>query len=424
MTTPEPVAPQRAARFAAEIAPVALALGFLFWEVRSILSPLVAYAVLCLLLWPHRREPAAGRTLVVTGVLATVWFLWANGGLLAPFLLALVIAYLLSPAVQSLEARRVPRPLAIGLVLAPFLVAIVVLPLLLVPALERQIVDLTSRIPDAARRLADWALAQRTRLLTTGLLTEEQAAWLHNLQTSDLAALVTERWDQIARRMWAAFLGIGKGVSVLFTVFGYIVITPVVTFYVLKAWPRLTARLGEAVPPARRAEVTTFAQEYDRALGRYMRGQLTEASIVAILTSAGLAALGFPGALLIGVFAGICNVIPYVGLWISVIPGVFLALVSGAVVANLLKLVAVFVVVQFVDGSITGPRIVGDSVGLNPVWVMIALALFGSLLGFVGLLLAVPLAVLVKMLAARAWARYQDLPLYTAGAATGAPAGA
>jgi len=424
VTSPLPGAPARATRFAVEVAPVALALGFLFWEVRTILSPLVAYAVLCLLLWPHRREPPAGRTLAVTGLLVLVWFLWANGGLLAPFLLALAIAYLLDPAVEGMGRRRVPRSLAIGLVLAPFLVAMVVLPVLLVPALERQIVDLTSRIPDAARRLADWALAQRTRLLTTGLLTEEQAAWLRNLQTSDLAGLVTQRWDQIARRAWDAFLGIGKGVSVLFTVFGYVVITPVVTFYLLKAWPRFTARLHEAVPPARRAEVRGFATAYDRALGRYLRGQLTEASIVAILTSGGLAVLGFPGALLIGVFAGICNVIPYVGLWISVIPGVFLALVSGAILANLLKLGAVFAVVQFVDGSITGPRIVGDSVGLNPVWVMVALALFGSLLGFVGLLLAVPLAVLVKMLAARAWARYRDLPMYTAGAAPGAPAGA
>ncbi len=416
MTSSPPPAPTFAPRLAVEIAPVVLVLGFLLWEVRAMLSPLVAFALLTLLLWPRRHEPLVSRTLAVSGLLVGVWFLWANGALLAPFLLALAIAYLLDPLVEHLERRRVPRSLAIGLVLLPFLVALVVLPILLVPALERQIVDLAGRIPAAAQRLADWALAQRTRLLerSGGLLTDPQVAWLRSLQPSDLVAAATSQWDEIARRLWSAFLGIGRGVSALLTVLGYLIVTPVVTFYLLKAWPKLTARLGEAVPPSRRTEVFAFAAEYDRSLGRYIRGQLTEATLVGVLTGGALALLGFPGAVLVGVIAGVCNLIPYVGLALSLVPAVLFALVSGSILASLLKLGAVFFVVQFIDGSITGPRIVGGSVGLDPVWVMIALALFGSLLGFVGLIVAVPLAVLVKMLVARAWARYRASAVYTA----------
>ncbi|MDP3775721.1 MAG: AI-2E family transporter, partial [Gemmatimonadales bacterium] len=259
----------------------------------------------------------------------------------------------------------------------------------------------------------------RTRFLASSgsILSESQAEGLRNLQPADLVGMVNARWAEIARRMWSALLGVGKGVSVALTVLGYLIVTPVVTFYLLKSWNKFTARMEELVPPAKRAGLFGFLAEYDRLLGRYVRGQLAEASLVAVLTGGALAILGFPGALLVGVIAGIGNLVPYIGLPISIIPGVLLALVSGSVWPSLLKLVVVFGVVQFVDGSITGPRIVGKSVGLDPVWVMIALALFGSLLGFVGLLVAVPLAVMVKLLVKQALERYRSSDLY-AGTAT------
>jgi predicted PurR-regulated permease PerM len=166
------------------------------------------------------------------------------------------------------------------------------------------------------------------------------------------------------------------------------------------------------VPPARRQAVFGFLAEYDELLGRYVRGQIVEATLVGVLTGGALWLLGFPGALLVAVIAAIGNLVPYIGLPLSIIPGLAFAFVSSEPWSNLIKLLAVFAVVQFIDGSITGPRIVGKSVGLNPVWVMVALVLFGSLLGFVGLIVAVPLAVLVRMLVARAVTRYQGSTLY------------
>jgi predicted PurR-regulated permease PerM len=402
------------ARLAVEIAPVVLVLGLLLWEVRVVLSPLILFPLLCVVLWPQRRHPVVTRLLLTSGLLTAIWFLYTTGALLAPFLLALGIAYLLAPTVAALERRRLPRAPAIAAVLLPFLALLVLLVLLLVPALERQLVELAGRLPDLVRRVADWLLELRTRFLQSsgGLLSPEQAERLRTLQPSDLVAMVDARWQDVARRVWSALLGIGKGFSVALTVLGYLVVTPVVTYYLLRSWPRFTGRIEELIPPARRPDVLAFLAEYDRLLGRYVRGQLAEATLVAVLTGGALALLGFPGALLVGVIAGLGNLIPYVGLPLSIIPGVLFALVSGAMWTSLFKLGAVFFVVQFIDGSITGPRIVGESVGLNPVWVMIALALFGSLLGFVGLLVAVPLAVLVKLLAQRAVARYRASPLY------------
>jgi predicted PurR-regulated permease PerM len=352
-----------------------------------------------------------------------LWILSVTGALLAPFVLGLAFAYLLAPAVAWLVRRRVPRPLAIALTLLPFLGGVVLLVVLLVPALERQVVDLASRLPALLQRLGQWLLDLRTRFLASspGFLTGEQEAWLRNLQPSDLVAMVQQRWSDIAQGAWAAFVGLGRGVGTVVTLALYVVVTPVVTYYLLASWDRFTESLARLVPPAKRDEVFGFLGEYDRLLGRYVRGALTEAALVAVLTGGGLALLGFPGALLVGVIAGIGNLVPYVGLVVSVIPGILLALVSGAIVPNLIKLAAVFVVEQFMDANVTGPRIVGGAVGLNPVWVMVAIAFFSVLLGFVGLLLAVPLAILVRMVAERALARYRRSAYFAGGVA--APAG-
>jgi len=415
----------RTLRVAGLVAPAILLLAVLLWAVRDILSPLVAYTLLVAALWPERRDPRIARLLIVTSALVAVWLLWAAGTLLAPFVLGLAFAYLLSPAVAWLGRRRVPRWLASLLVLLPFLAALLGLLALLVPAVEHQVVQLVQQLPVLLGRLADWLDHLRTSFLASNqtLLTDEQAARLRGLQASDLVAIVQSRWQDIARGVWGGILGIGRGVSVAVTVVGFVVVTPVVTYHLLNAWDGIVAWIEGLVPPARRAAVLSFVRAYDAQLGRYVRGQLTEATLVATLTGIGLALVGFPAPLLVGVGAGLGNFIPYVGLPLSLIPGILLALTSGAIGTSLVQLVAVFAVVTFLDQVVTGPRIVGGAVGLNPLWVMIALALFGLLLGFVGLLVAVPLAVLVKLLAQRGVARYRASAYYAGTAAEAAEGG-
>ena len=413
----------RALRLAVEVAPAVLVLGALLYAVRGVLSPIVLLAVLGLVLWPERRQPFVARLLVATVALTVLWVLSVTGSLLAPFVLGLAIAYLLAPAVAWLVRHRVPRILAIVLILLPFLVGLVLLVVLLVPALERQVVDLATRLPGLLQQFVQSLLDLRTRFLASGhsFLADDQVAWLRNLQASDLATMVQQQWSSVGAAAQAAFLGLGKGLLAVVILALYVVATPVVTFYLLASWDRFTGGLAQLVPPPRREEVFGFLREYDRLLGRYVRGALTEASLMAILVGGGLALLGFPGALLVGVITGVGNFVPYVGLVLAIIPGVLLALMSGAVVPSLLKLAAVFVVEQLMDGSILGPRIVGGAVGLNPVWVMIAIAFFSALLGFVGLLLAVPLALLVRMVVERAIARYRASS-YFAGAGAAPPA--
>jgi len=407
-----------ALRLAAEVAPAVLVLGALLFQVRDVLSPVVLLGLLMLVLWPERRQPFVARLLMAAVALTLLWIVAATGSLLAPFVLGFGFAYLLAPAVAWLVRHRVPRPLAILLALLPFLVGVVALALFLVPAVERQVVDLAGRLPTLLQRFSQWLIGLRTRLLASGssLLTDQQVAWLQGLQASDLVAMVQRRWSDVAQGAWSAFVGLGRGLGTVLTLLLYTIVTPVVTYYLLASWDRFTGRVADLVPPARREEVFAFLREYDQLLGRFVRGTLIEATLVAVVTGGALALLGFPSALLVGVIAGLGNLVPYVGLPVSLIPGILLALVSGAIFPSLLKLAAVFAAVQFMDGNISGPRIVGGAVGLNPVWVMVAMALFSVLLGFVGLLVAVPLAILVRLAAERAIRRYRASSYYSGAA--------
>jgi predicted PurR-regulated permease PerM len=401
-------------RLAALVAPAILLVALLLYMVRDVLSPLLVFALLWAALWPERRNRHVARLLAIATALMALWLFWAAGSLVAPFILGLAFAYLLSPAVSWLATRRVPRPLGSLLVVAPFLAVLVLLFVLLVPALERQVVQVVQQLPVLFSRLADWLDRVRTNFLASNqaLLTDAQVAKLRSLEPSDLLAIVQQRWQDIAKGAWGGVVGIGKGVRFALMVVGYVVVTPVVTYHLLNKWNRITAWLGGLVPPARRAETLAFVREYDGQFGRYVRGTLTEATLVATLTGVALGLLGFPGPLLMAVSAGLGNLVPWIGPPLSMIPGVILALTSGHIGTSLLQLIVVFAAVTALDQAVTGPRIIGGSVGLNPVWVMISLALFGVLLGFVGVLVAVPLAVLVKMLVTRALAGYRASAYY------------
>ena len=404
----------RGTRLVGLVAPAVLLVALLLWTVRDVLSPPLVFALLWVALWPERRNRHVARLLALATALMALWLFWIAGSLVAPFVLGLAFAYLLSPAVSWLARRRIPRPLGSVLVVAPFLALLVLLIALLVPALIRQVVQVAQQLPVLFTRLADWLDRVRTSFLASNstLLTEAQVAKLRSLQPTDLLALLQERWPDIALGAWGGVVGIGKGVKLILMVVGYLVVTPVVTFHLLNKWDKITAWLGGLVPPTRRAEILGFVDEYDGQLGRYVRGTLTEATLVATLAGVALGLLGFPGPLLMAVSAGLGNLVPWIGPPLSMIPGVFLALASGHIGTALLQLVVVFAAVTALDQAVTGPRIIGGSVGLNPVWVMIALALFGVLLGFVGVLVAVPLAVLVKMLATRAVAGYRASAYY------------
>jgi predicted PurR-regulated permease PerM len=381
-------------------------------SVRDILVPPVVLPLTLLALWPLRNRAGMRVAIGTAVVLTIIWGLKLYGGLLGPFLLALALAYLLAPLVAKLEERRVNRGLAIILVALPPLIATVLLIALAGPQLWNQAVTLVGMMPRFAATLLNAASSLRGRIETLTFLTEAQRTWVHDLNAEELASLLQQNADAILAEFGQWALAFLRQLGTIVGFLGYLVVTPVVAFYLLRDWQPLLQFLEGLIPTSQRPVVVAFIDEYDRSLGRFFRGQLTEATLVGILTGVGLAVLGVPSALLLGVIAGLCNLIPYIGLAISIVPALIVALTMDPPLGGLLRVGAVFLVVQFIDGSVTGPKIVGESVGLHPVVIMLALAFGGAVLGFAGLLLAIPLAVLVKMVGSRLLARYRASAVY------------
>lgn len=404
------------------LATVLLALGLFLLSIRPVLSPVVLFVALVLFLAPYSGSRYHLVAILGSTFLLFVWALATTGSLLAPFVLAAVLSLILDPAVDRLE-RWMPRSLAILVIAIPILAALAAATFFGLPALGAQLRDLFGRLPELIQGLADRLDALRNRLLASNLpLVAEEGLFgrLRELDGADIGRWLEQRSEEIAARAWSGVLGLGRGVGTLLTILGYTVLTPVLTFYLLRDFDDMRRRALELFPRDRRDEWADFLAEYNALVARYLRGQVMAAAVVGILTWLGLWALGFPYAGLIGATAGVFNLVPYLGLIVSLIPALIIALISGAIGASLLKIAVVFGVVQFLDSSVIGPRIVGESVGIHPVWIMLALALGGYWFGFVGLLIAVPVAALIKLLVPKGLARYRQSAVYRGTTQTGA----
>ncbi len=386
--------------------------GFFLFSVRGLLAPFVLYLLLLAMLIPYAGTRRHRLLTVAATVLIGLWFLSTLGSLLAPFILAFILAYILDPAVDKLEQRGVPRGIAIGILLLPVLGLIVGALVFGIPALAAQLETLIDNLPIAAERLERWwqGVILTVQRLNLPFLSEETLATrMREFDGERIVAFVQERQEELLRSGWNT---LGRGVGIVVTVIGYLVVTPVVLVYLLLDFDRAREGATKLLPASRKASIVSFLADYDALLSRFLRGQLLAASIVGVLTWLGLMIVGFPLSGLVGAIAGVFNLIPYLGLVASVIPVVIIALFSGSFLGSLLKAGIVFAIIQFIDGSITGPRIVGSSVGLHPIWVMLALSVGGYFFGFVGILLAMPAAVLIKLSLQRALDRYKASGLY------------
>ncbi len=391
-----------------------LVFGVLLLSVQELLNPFLFFWILVLVLLPFRGVPGYGLLVFVAAILTVYWLLATTGFLLAPFVLGFVFAYVLDPLVDALVERRVARTAAIALLALPVAGAVAVAALYGIPALVGQLDELVQAAPELVARVGGWFGGIRERIILAGIpgLDEEAIPDLTNLDPVQVVAFLQERRERLASGTWRGILGLGRGLGSAATVAGYVFLTPVLTFYLLRDYDRILEWLRGLLPRGREAGVVEFAREYDVLLSKYLRGQLTVALIIGVLTSALLFAVRFPYPFLLGALAGVMGVIPFLGLVLSIIPAVIVALVSGSVLVSLVKVAVVYGSVQILDGGVISPRIVGDSVGLHPVWIVLALSVGGYFFGFVGLLIGGPVAVGVKLVAGRGLERYRLSELY------------
>jgi predicted PurR-regulated permease PerM len=326
--------------------------------------------------------------------------LWLLSPILLPFVLGMAIAYVLDPLANQLSKRGIGRALAALLILGGFVVALTLLVLLIAPVLARQSSAFIDNAPAYVVRLqafvSDPSHPWIKRIIGDNLT---GAGDLMNQTVGYLTGLLASLW--------------AKG-QALISIFSLLIITPVVAFYLICDWDRMVAAVDRLVPVPQRETVRRLGREIDATIAAYVRGQSGLCLILGSYYATGLTFAGLNFGLLIGVVSGLISFIPYVGSLTALVLSLGIALAQFAPDWTHIVIVAGIVLFgQFLEGNVLAPKLVGESVGLHPVWLMFALFAFGYLFGFVGLLLAVPLAAGAGVLIRFALARYLASPLYT-----------
>lgn len=351
---------------------------------------------------PFKLSPAQRRVLAWLGLgAALVLLLWLLAPVLSPFVAAAVLAYALDPLVERL-ARRMPRVLAVVLVEVVVILLLLAVVLLIVPILSKELPLLKAQIPALAARLNE----QLAPLLQRwGLSASLDVAAIKDFVIKHLGANA----DDIA----GALLGsVRIGGSVLLALIGNLVLIPVVLFYLLLDWPQLRERVWALVPPRARESAASFMGEADEMLGHYLRGQLLVMGALALYYTVALALAGFDLALPLGVFTGLAVFVPYVGYGLGLALTLLAAALQFGNWYGLLAVAAVFGFGQLLESLVLTPRLVGERIGLSPLMVIFVLLAFGHLLGFVGILVALPLSAVGLVALRRAHQGYLASGLY------------
>lgn len=343
-----------------------------------------------------------------------VLFLWLFSGVLLPFVAGIAIAYLLDPIADRLERLGLSRGLAaLAIVLGIFVVLVAGL-ILVLPLLGHQLAGLLERLPTLIARLQDLARPYFDGELRK-LLGGDAKALEGGLQTalSQGAGWIT----RVLQSLW-------NGGQAVVSVLSVLVISPVVAAYMLVDWDDMIARIDGWVPPRHRDTVRLLAGRMNDAVAGFVRGQVSVCLAMGVYYGLGLALVGLEFGLLIGLMSGLLGIVPYVGFGSGLVVGLIVALVQYWPDWHGLVLVAlVFAGGQVLEGYVLTPNWVGRSVGLHPVWLLFSLFAFGSLFGFVGMLIAVPAAAAIGVLARFAIEQYLASAYFLHGSDDETPAG-
>ncbi|MBB4210126.1 putative PurR-regulated permease PerM [Rhodothalassium salexigens DSM 2132] len=336
---------------------------------------------------------------------------YLTSGILLPFIFGLAVGYMLDPLADRLEAAGIHRGVAAFAIIAVFFLGGLGLLVALWPLLQSQLIGLVSELPQALSKLRpmlDDALADLSMRLDIDL----------EAGTQGFVSTLVERGLNQATQIAGSL--VTQGVA-LFSLASLLLISPVVAFYMLRDYDRIGRQLDRLVPIRYRATVEDQWREIDWALSGFVRGQITVSTAMAVLYAAGWSLVGLNYALVLGLLAGILALVPFVGMVAAA--GIAMLVALGQYGADPLALFLVFlvyVVVQVADSTFLTPRIMGDRVGLHPVWVLFAVFAGGEVAGFVGVLAAVPAAAVIGVLVRFTVDQFTDLQeAEAAGPATG-----
>ena len=338
-----------------------------------------------------------GRTWAIVALLFFV-ALWFLGSVMLPFLVGGALAYFLDPVADRLERVGLSRIAATSVITLAAFLLVVLLVLAVIPVLVQQLTALINAAPAISSKLETFLITRFPDLTDSTSVMRTTLA--------EIAQAVQARGGALAQGLIASVFSV---VSWLL----FIVVVPVVAFYLLMDWDHIVARIDELLPLDHAPVIRQIARDIDTALAGFVRGQVTVCITLAVYYASALMLAGLQFGLIIGAIAGAITVVPFVG-----------AMVGGALAIGLAfyqfwgnwlaigTVAAIFAFGQFMEGNVLTPRLVGKSIGVHPVWLIFALSIFGAIFGFVGLLIAVPLSATIGVLARFGIARYRESRLY------------
>ncbi|MFK7840013.1 MAG: AI-2E family transporter [Bdellovibrionales bacterium] len=336
--------------------------------------------------------------------LALLGFVTLFSDVLMPFVLGLAIAYLLNPLVMALAKIKINRSIAALTILCVFFAVVIIFITLASPILYRQSLELIDALPGYAQKM--WEIAQPLIAQVSERVGIEQSG---DINIAKFLADNGETTADIAKRILGKLAAGGQAVVGTLT---NIIFTPIVAYFVMKEWVKITNWVEDLLPRDNKDTILDLLKQIDQKVSGFVRGQISVAVILGVAYAIALTIAGLKYGALIGLAAGLLSVIPMVGSALGLIASVVVAYFQSFDVVYVGIIAGIFLAGQLIEGNILSPKIVGDSVGLHPLWVFFALLAGGALFGVLGMLLAVPVAAIAGVLLAFGIVQYKASPIY------------
>ncbi len=357
------------------------------------------------------QDPGKGQRNFIVAVLLVLgflFFLYLSRRVVVPFFVAFAFAYLLDPLADRLESWKLSRTFSVLVIMLVFFLLAAGGLLLLYPLFRVQAENLTRNFPQYLQVVEEWL---RPLLQEIEGLDQAQVRDILNQGFSQFGELPLKIVSSVTTFVWDSISGLFD----IFLMLANLVIIPLVMFYLLRDFDSITERLLNLVPPRHRDKTVEIVREIDRVLANFVRGQLMVALLMGLLYSIGLFLCGTPMSLFIGFVAGLANLVPYLGVVVGFLPAALLTYLQTQDWLPILGIAAVFGLVQALEGLVLSPRILGETVGLHPVAVILAVLLGGELFGLVGIILGVPAVAILNVLLARGLIEYKKTPFFSSG---------
>jgi predicted PurR-regulated permease PerM len=339
--------------------------------------------------------------LLIGGALAYIFYALFHN-ILMPFIVAIIIAYILKPIVESLATVKFSRALSATLLVGGFILIVIAASLFAIPLVKNELLSFSQKIPSQLKRLEETLTPHFSDVMST--LDQTTVAKIQTTLSDYFSDMLS--WTlKLLAGLFTSSLAIANLISL-------IILTPIITFYVLRDWPKMEGFCSDLVPVKGRKTYQSLMSEIQQTLSAYFRGQATVCLVLVVYYVIALSAIGLDFAFILGFISGLLVFIPYVGFLIAFIAALGVSLAQVTSLKGALLVIAIYGVGHIIEAYYLTPKLVGDRIGLHPVWIIFALLAGGVVAGFSGILIAVPIAAIINVLLRFLFNLYRHSPAF------------